>query len=238
MTLVLRTFRSKHGCERTVVAALRNAATRMIQDRQAEAVLICQRSDILNRILWIENRTRGAELGSPAPEQEAPREFLEEVSTPCRLIFLDGFYRFPLAPCHVWWLESHLSSHSQPELLPGLLEVARCAATDARLVGISLYRATDELTKVIGFLALTPGMTPAEYFKEQSGLTREGDSATRAVAWYPLTVSWSLGRLSADTSSPISPRRYPRTAFWARSNSDMAPRPTPAAVQATSTRDV
>jgi len=236
MTLVLRTFRSKPGRERAVIYALRDAATRMIQDRQAEAVVICQRTDTLDRILWVENRVRGADLGPPAPEQEAFRESLEEISTPCRLIFLDGFYRFPLEPCHVWWFEGHQPSGSQ--LLQRLLDVPRCAATDARLVGISLYRATDELTKVIGFLALTPGMTPAEYFKEQSGLTREGDSATRAVAWYPLTVSWSLGRLSADTSSPISPRRYPRTAFWARSNSDIALRPTPAAVQAPSTRDV
>src|SRR5712691_7143076 len=164
MTLVLRTFRSKQGCERTVVAALRNAATRMIQDRQAEAVLICQRSDALNTILWIENRARGVDLGSPIREQETSRVFLEEVLTPCRLIFLDGFYRFPLAPCHVWWLESHQPSGSQPELLQGLLDVARRATTDAQVVGISVYRAADDLTRVIGFLALTPGITAAKYF--------------------------------------------------------------------------
>lgn len=238
MTLVLRTFRSKHGCESTVVAALRNAATRMIQDCQAEAVLICQRSDILSRILWIENRTRGAELGSPAPEQEASREFLEEVSTPCRLIFLDGFYRFPLAPCHVWWLERHLSSHSQPELLPGLLDVARRAAMDVHLVGISLYRAADELTRVIAFLALQPGITPAEYLKEHFPFTSGGDGAARAVGWYPLTVSWTGGRLTADGSSPISPCRYPRTAFWARSSSHVWSGVTPATVQPTNPKEV
>ena len=45
----------------------------MIQDRQAEAVVICQRTDTLDRILWVENRVRGADLGPPAPEQEAFR---------------------------------------------------------------------------------------------------------------------------------------------------------------------
>jgi hypothetical protein len=238
MTLVLRTFRSKHGCESTVVAALRNAATRMIQDRQAEAVLICQRSDILNRILWIENRARGVDLRSPTREQEAYLEFLQEASTPYRLIFVDGFYRFPLAPCDVWWLESHQLSHSQPELLQGLLEVTRCATMDAHLVGISLYRAADELTRVIAFLALQPGITPAEYFKEHFPFTSGGDGAARAVGWYPLTVSWTGGRLTADGSSPISPCRYPRTAFWARSSSHVWSGVTPATVQPTNPKEV
>jgi hypothetical protein len=237
MTLVLRTFRSKHGCERTVVASLRNAATQMIQDRQAEAVLICQRSDILSRILWIENRARGVDLGPPAREQEASQGF-EEISTPCRLIFLDGFYRFPLAPCHVWWLESHQPSHLQPELLQGLLDVARRAATDAQVVGISLYRAADDLTRVIGFLALTPGITPAEYFKEQSPFTSGGDSVARAVAWYPLIITWTGGRISADARAPISSCRYPRTAFWARSGSHVRSVVTPATAQPTNPKEV
>jgi hypothetical protein len=237
MTLVLRTFRTKHGGERGVIDALRNLATRMIQDRQAEAVLICQRSDVLGTILWIENRPRGVDPGSSPPDQETSREFLEEVSSPCRLIFLDGFYRFPLASCHIWWLECRQQSRTEPELLQALLDLSRCAAMDAHVVGLSLYRAADELTRVIGFLALTPGITPAEYFNEQSPLT-SGDWAARAVAWYPLAVTWTGGRLSAAPSSPISPCRYPRTAFWARSGTHVASVVTPATIQPTTQKEV
>ncbi len=222
MTLLLRAFRSKPGRERGLIDVLRNTATQMIQDGQAEAVLICQQRDALDRILWIENRARRVDPGSVS-EQQPSREFCEHVSAPRRLVFLDGFYHFPLPPCQVWWLEIRQSSRWQPELVRGLLELARRAQMDAHIVGVSLYRAADESTTLIGFLALTPGITPAEYFKEQSPFAKGTDSAERTVAWYPLSVSCTLGRLSAGASSRVSPSRYPRTAFWARAGPRAAP---------------
>lgn len=222
MTLLLRTFRSKPGRESGLIDVLRGTATQMIQDGQVEAVLICQHKDARDRILWIENRARKVDPG-PVSERQPPRESCEQVSASRRLVFLDGFYHFPLPPCQVWWLEIRQSSRCQPRLVRELLELARRAEKDAHIAGISLYRAADESTTLIGFLALTPGVTPAEYFKEQSPFARGADSAQRTVVWYPLSVSCTLGRLSAGASSPISASRYPRTAFWARSGSRAAP---------------
>ena len=222
MTLLLREFRSKPGREAGLIDGLRDTATQMIQDGRAEAILICQHRDALDRILWIENRARKADLGL-VREQQPSRESYEHVSAPRRLVFLDGFYHFPLPPCQVWWLEIQQSPRWQPELFRELLELARRAEVNAHVAGLSLYRAADEPTTLIGFLALTPGITPAEYFKEQSTFARGADSAERTVAWYPLSVRCTLGRLSAGASSPISPSRYPRTAFWARSGPGAAP---------------
>jgi hypothetical protein len=103
-----------------------------------------------------------------------------------------------------------------------LLDLARRAAADIHVGGVSLYRAIDEPIAIIGFLALTPGITPAEYLKAQPPLTPNADPADRAIAWCPLSVIWSVGRLSAGASTSMSPDRYPRTAFWARAASRFA----------------
>ena len=222
MTLLLRTFQSKPGRERRMVGALQDIATRMIRDRQADAVLICQQRDALDRILWIENCARETGHLASISEQEASWELFAHISAPCRLEFLDGFYRFPLTPCQVWWLKIDQPLDHHLELVRELLDLARRAEADVHVVGVSLYRAVDEPTTIIGFLALTPSVTPAEYFKAQPPFTTDADAIERAVAWCPLSVSWSVGRLSAGASTSISPDRYPRTAFWARSASRVA----------------
>ncbi len=221
MTLLLRTFWSKRGRERGMIDALQDRATRMIHDRQADAVLICQQRDALDRIVWIENCTRETGRHAPISAQEASGELFEHISAPRCLEFLDGFYRFPLAPCQVWWVRVNQQPDHHLELVRELLDLARRAAADVHVVGVSLYRAMDEPTTIIGFAALTPGVTPAEYFKAQLPFTT--DAVERAVAWTPLSVSWSVGRLAAGASTRISPNRYPRTAFWARSASRFAP---------------
>jgi len=200
-----------------MIRALQDRATSMIRDRQAEAVLICQKHGALDGILWLENCAREPGHRAPISEEECRGQLFEHVSADCRLEFLDGFYRFPLPPCQVWWLRV------QPELVRGLLDLARRAAADIHVVGVSLYRTIDEPIAIIGFLALTPGITPAEYFKAQPPLTPNADSVDRAIAWCPLSVIWSVGRLSTGASTSMSPDRYPRTAFWARTASRFAP---------------
>lgn len=159
MTLLVRAFRSKRGCEQRMIGALQDLATRTIRDRQAEAVLICQQRGALDGVLWIENCAR--EPGHRAPiSEECPGGFFEQVSADCRLQFLDGFYRFPLPPCQVWWLRFDQQPNHDPERVRGLLDLARRAAADIHVVGVSLYRAIDEPIAIIGFLALTPGITP------------------------------------------------------------------------------
>jgi len=206
-----------------MIGALQARATSMIRDRQAEAILICQQHGALDGILWIENCARAGGRRAPTSEKDNARELFEQVSADCRLEFLDGFYRFPLPPCQVWWLKVDQRPNTQPELVRGLLDLARRAAADIRVGGLSLYRAIDEPIAIIGFLALTPDITPAEYFKAQPPLTPNADPVDRAIAWFPLSVIWSAGRLSAGASTSMSPDRYPRTAFWARTASRFAP---------------
>lgn len=236
MVLLLRMFRSKPGRERRMIEALQDTATRMIHDRQVDAVLICQQRDELDRILWIENCARETGHNALFSKPEASWEFFEPISAPCHLEFLDGFYRFPLPPCRVWWLKIDQPLDRQLELVQGLLDLARRAAADAHVVGVSLYRAVDEPTMIIGFLALTLSVMPAEYFKEELPFAADADAVGRAVAWSPLSVSWSVGRFSVGASSLISPSRYPRTAFWARSASPCAPPGAPPALRAIATR--
>ncbi len=205
-----------------MIDGLQATATRMIHDRQADAVLICQQSDALDRIVWIENCAHETGHHAPIREQGASWELFEHISAPCHVEFLDGFYRFPLPPCQVWWLRVDQPLDRRLELVRELLDLARRAAADAHVVGVSLYRAVDEPTTIVGFLALTPGAVPAEYFKAQPPFTTDADAVVRTVAWCPLSLSWSVGRLSAGASTSISPDRYPRTAFWARSASRFA----------------
>ncbi len=222
MTLLLRAFRSKRGQQRRMIDALQDLATRMIRDRQTEAVLICQQHGARDGILWMENCARAAGHSALISEKQSSSDLFEQASADCRLDFLDGFYRFPLSPCQVWWLRVDQRPNHQPELVRGLGDLARRAAADSHVVGVSLYRSIDEPIAIIGFLALTPGITPAEYFTAQSPLTANADPVDREVAWCPLSVIWSVGRLSAGASPSIPPDRYPRTAFWARAASRFA----------------
>jgi hypothetical protein len=195
----------------------------MIRNRQADAVLICQQQGALDGILWIENCAREGGPRAAISEEENWRDLFEDVAAPSRLQFLDGFYRFPLPPCQVWWLKVDQRPNPPPGLVPGLLDLARRTAADVHVIGISLYRAIDEAIAIIGFLALTPGITPAEYFKALSPPMLNANPVDRAVAWCPLSVIWSVGRLSAGGSTSMSSDRYPRTAFWARAAPRFAP---------------
>ncbi len=206
-----------------MINALQGTATRMIHDRDADAVLICQQGDALDTVLWIENCAGTADHRAAISQQGASWGLFEQVSAPCHLEFLDGFYRFPLTPCRVWWLKVDQPRDHHLELVRGLLDWARRAAADVHVVGVSLYRAVDQPTTIIGFLALVPGITPAEYFEAQPVFTTVAGAVGRAIAWSPLFVTWSVGRLSAEATTLISPNQYPRTAFWARSASPVAP---------------
>jgi hypothetical protein len=218
MTLLLRTFRPKCDEKRAMIATLQSAATRMVRNRQTEAVLICKLLDAFEGILWIESYTD--ETGHRpfvSAAEAAPTGSLVASSAACHLRFVDGFYRFPLPPCQVWWLQAKpRSDPHHREWVRGLREVSGRAAVDGAPVGFSLYRSVDEPSAIVGFLALTPGVTPNEYFKTQPAAIATGvEDVDHEAAWRPLSVIWSVGRLSAIVNGS-SPVRYPRTAFWAR----------------------
>ncbi len=195
MTVLVRTFQSKLGREPQLIAALRTAATKMIQTRQADAVLLCQQCDTGERILWIETRQGAAD----GPALDESRDLLECASAVLPLEFLGGFYHFPMPACQVWSLEVRTPSNHQSQTVRLLLRLARRASADPNVVGLSLYR----------------GIAPQQYFKAQVGAEPEAGTIERAVVWHPLLVTWSMGRLLSAGGSLLSPNRYPSTEFWA-----------------------
>ncbi|HEV8641742.1 MAG TPA: hypothetical protein VGV13_11645 [Methylomirabilota bacterium] len=213
MTLLVRTFQSKPGRGQQLIDALQSAATRMIQTRQADSVLLCQQSDAGERILWIENRQGVAH----APRLDEPGDLFEETPTAQPLEFLDGFYRFPMPSCQVWSVEVRTPSNRQFQTVRALLRLARRTSADSNIAGLSLYRAVDDPTLLVAFLALLPGIAPAQYFKAQFGAEPEAWAIERAAVWRPLSVSWTMGRMSSAGGSLLSASQYPSTAFWARS---------------------
>jgi len=210
MTLLVRAFQSKLGRGQRLIDALQRAATRMIQTRRADSVLLCQECDTEERILWIET----CQAAADAPALDESRDLLERASAVLSLEFLGGFYHAPIPSCQVWSLEVRTPSNHQSQAVRFFLRLARRASADPNVVGLSLYRAVDDPTFVAAFLTLSPGIAP-QYFKAQFGTEPEAGAIERAVVWHPLLVTWGMGRLLSAGGSLLSPNRYPPTACWA-----------------------
>lgn len=214
MVLLFRQFRSRSGSERLLSAALRGSAVGMIRRQQADAVLVCQRADAINHLLWIEHRGRSAGEGATAaePYPTLPDELIEGGGAPLRVEFVDGFYHFPLPPCHVWGLETR-----SPEVARTLLSLSAPAPSNPRVAGLSFYRVVEEPTRTIAFFALAPGVTPGDYLVEsRPDRSPPAQAGEMDLVYYPLTVNWTVGRLIPGRSPVASLVRYPRAAFWAR----------------------
>jgi hypothetical protein len=215
MTLLLRAFRSNPGKELTLLGALQREASVIIQRRDAEAVLIYQRADDTEYIFWIESCRCDLR---PVPtfvilhELGSVEDALRDVSPPTRLEFMDAFYRFPIPSCQLWSVKVRVSVHQVQQTLEHLLHALHGARADGQIIGASLYRVAGESGTIIGFLALSPGGTPAALLASDGGRI----PATGAeFSSYPISVAWTLGRLSPGV---VSPDRYPRTAFWSRAS--------------------
>lgn len=208
MTLTIRTFLSRPGQGAQLIGVLQRVATTMIQARQADSVLLCQQSDRRDRIFWIEN-SRGA----AAPGLPAVPDLSGHASLARSLAFLDGFYRFPVPPCQVWSLDVRVPSIGVFRAVRTLLRVARAAADDLDVAGLAIYRDLADPSALAAFLALAPGVSPDRYFTLPATDPHRGESRS---AWHPLSVTWTMGRLSSAGGSLLSSSRYPATAFWAR----------------------
>lgn len=213
MQLLFRQFRSRSGLERLLLAALRDAAAGMIRHRQANAVLVCQRSDATDHLLWIEHRggSAGQEETAGQPSLTLPDDLIEGGGAPLRAEFVDGFYHFPLPPCRVWGLETRCL-----EVARTLLNLPALASSNPQVAGLSFYRVGEEPTRTIAFLALAPGVTPGDYLESRPDCSHEAQTGGTDLVYYPLTVRWTVGRLTPGRSPAASLVRYPRGAFWAR----------------------
>lgn len=204
MIVMFREFRSRAGGEGRALTALRKRAATMIHRGGADAVVVCQRVDLPECVLWIQHHLR---LEIPAVDgveslQSMESGLLESAGALVRLEFVDGMYHFPLPRCGVWAVETN-----DEEAVRALVGASQRAATDGRIGGISIYRTAEDPSRVIAFLALASGVAPANYL-ELVGHER--------LTLYPLRVSWTIGRLAPGTVSSCPPVRYPRAAFWAR----------------------
>ncbi len=211
MRLLLREFRSRQGEEQGLLNRLRESATRLVRDRQTDSVLVCQRADQREHVLWIEHPTERF-TGSPTAAGFAPLvacDALDQASVPLTIEFADGFYRFPLPACRVWALDTH-----RPDVARVLLALSRVTPNERGIAGISVYRVADEPARTVAFLALDPDIAAEDYLRrEDATLASPGDDAE--LACYPLTVAWTVGRLMPSaTAFPVG--RYPAAAFWAR----------------------
>src|SRR6266508_1313498 len=129
MILILREFRARSGDEERLLTALRQRAAAMIREGRAEAVVVCQRTDVPTGVLWIQHH-----VGEAVPAVDGDQALLSAESgllacggVPVRLEFVDGMYQFPLPGCELWGLET-----CDEERIRALLSVSQLAASDRR----------------------------------------------------------------------------------------------------------
>ena len=207
MTLIFREFLSRAGHEERVLTALRQRAAAMIRNRLAEVVLVCQRADVPQHLLWIQNHA-GRSVPVAGGEESLPSiesRLVESHGAPVRAEFVDGAYQFPLPLCCVWGAQA-----SDENTARTLLNMPRLAASDRRIAGVSVYRTVEVPSRIIAFLGLEPDMRPADH------LEFTGEDHKAPLTFYLLRISWTVGRLQSGAPSASSLVRYPRGAFWAR----------------------
>jgi len=206
MRLTLREIRSRVGDEACVRTALRKQATVLVRTGQADAVLVCERADVPQDFLWIQHHGVAA---SPRIHGEDRALALESgvVShgDPVPVYVVDGVYRVPLPPCQVWSVETRDETVGR-----ALLRACRPTISDRRIGGLSVYRTIADPSRMIGFLALVPDITPRDV------LVSLGADDDAEWACHRLQVCWSVGRLPPGGSSLSSRVPYPRATFWAR----------------------
>ncbi len=205
--LILREFRSRAGDEERGLTELRKRAGAMIRNGRAEVVLGCQRVDLPQHLLWIQHHA-GLGVTTVDGDEALPSVescFVEWDSTPVRATFVDGAYQFPLPPCRVW-----VAKTSDEKTARTLLKISRLVASDRRVCGVSVYRTVGAPSRMITFFALAPEVTPGEQVEFA------GEGCEPQLRFYPLRVSWTVGRVTPGTPSVVPLVRYPRAAFWAR----------------------
>ncbi|MBI2206810.1 MAG: hypothetical protein HYU41_23510 [Candidatus Rokubacteria bacterium] len=206
MRLRLREFHAPAGEGDALAAVMRTTATGLVRDGVVDIVVVCQRADSREHALWLEP----AAIGFPSPSADAailPKGAAKHESAPLVLDFVDALYRFPLQGCRVWTLETR-----QPAVCRALFGLSRTMQYDRRLAGMSVYRAANDPSHALAFLALEGDHVPAELLGDDDSIHFH---RRRGFACYPLVGVWTFGRLM-PRSGRAPAARYPRAAFWAQ----------------------
>lgn len=207
MILTFREFLTRDGHEERVLAGLRKWSTTMIRDRKAEAVVVCQRVDAPQHLLWIQHHAgpSGGAVDEQGSVSSIESGWVESGGGPVRVKFVDGAYQFPLPPCRIWKAET-----SDEQAARTVLKIARLAVADARVVGVSVYRTLEVPSRMIAFFAFGQDVRPCDH------VDFAGTGHEARLTFFPLRVDWTAGRLTPGTSAVSLLVRYPRAAFWAR----------------------
>lgn len=180
--IYVRQIRCEVGAALRAVAVLRATAARMLRDRVIDGVIICQRPDAPEALLWLESRQdRSTQV--PGLEVTGIDEgILEDRACGHRLLPLHGFYHVPLPGSRVWLLEIN---SPQPRLTAALIRLCNRPTADERVRGVAIYRFADEPSRLLGFLALAPEVAARDFFLDVAPVVVR----SRAMSWHPVLIA-------------------------------------------------
>lgn len=206
MSLVLRMFRARPG---TVVAlgdALRRAAAAMLEPQGS--IVVC-RTDDPAEMVWIGDRGTDQDFRAHSAGLE---DALAESPPPLALKFLDAWYRFPAPPCQVWNFTIHAPCGGGLDVLKDLFGVLRWERQEPQMVGRSIYRAVDDPDVFIGFVGLPWGS------RTQNAMARlnPSDGVARLVVWRPLSIAYTVARVTGGAARTIESGWNSRDPFGVR----------------------
>ncbi|MFQ5828947.1 MAG: hypothetical protein ACE5JD_07310 [Candidatus Methylomirabilia bacterium] len=192
----------------------------MVRAFRRGPVVICRQDDEPEWILWIGDRGCESDFRClPLPEDllESFEQSLAECSPPLALGLLDEFYHFPPRPYQVWSLEVRVEPEGEFDALKKLFDFSRLARRDRHVAGMSVYRGDAHPGVFMGFLGLTPGLTPTKLVPSGVAGFSVTEQREGSVVWRPLTVAYQVGRLGTGESVTGGSDEASSAPFWARS---------------------
>ncbi len=205
MAIVFRTFRSRSGRDGELLESLRCAAARMLQS-QPGSVVVCRTHDP-RELVWVASRDAGAEA-----VDDSVGDALVAASPARSLRFVDGWYRLPAPPYHVWNFEVHAAGEDPLDTLRGVLEHSSWSRGHPHLVGRCVYRAVEDPSVFIGFVGLTGTWLPGS----EMARARMAERIAWSVIWRPLVIVYHLERTRGGATRTGVGEEASRAPFWAR----------------------
>lgn len=183
MALLFRILKAQPGREVALLDCLQRYASRVVQDDEERCLLICGTDDP-GEFLWIGHRTEEA---GPAPRS---RDLVDSIAEPLlepapavSLRFVGGWHRLPAPPYQIWNVEVRGPDDLAVESVTELLTPPGGGGAD-HLVGRSVFRAIEDASVFVGFVALT-----WSWIRQHPVPRRTGSGAPGAVAvWRPLST--------------------------------------------------